>query len=246
MFERRIEEASLNAWPALQQMLFDGWILRFSKGYTKRANSVNSLFASSLDVHEKIVTCERTYREKGLPTIFRLTPFSSPPDLDRVLESRSYTGIDLTLVLHLDLQRCQLQPLESKQLRDESLVNWMKLFCNLSSSSLGKHQTHREILQTIPSRRYLASLAVDDQAVACGMGVLEAGFFGLFDIVTDPRYRNRGYGAQLVSSMLRWAQEHGAKHAYLQVVANNTAAQRLYEKLGFTEAYQYWYRVPAT
>lgn len=243
MFERRIEEASLNAWPALQQILFDGWILRFSRGYTKRANSVNPFFASSLDVYKKIVTCERIYGEKGLPAIFRLTPFSSPPDLDRVLENRNYTGIDLTLVLHLDLQRCQLPPLTSNQLRDESLVNWMKLFCKLSSFPLDKHQTHRDILQAISSRRYLASLAVDGQAVACGMGVLEAGFFGLFDIVTDPQHRNRGYGTQLVSSMLRWAQEHGAKHAYLQVVANNTPARRIYEKLGFGEAYQYWYRV---
>jgi len=35
MLSKRIEEASLNAWPALQHLLFDGWILRFSKGYTR-------------------------------------------------------------------------------------------------------------------------------------------------------------------------------------------------------------------
>ncbi|MEA3309760.1 MAG: hypothetical protein U9Q70_09655 [Chloroflexota bacterium] len=79
--ERRIEEVSLNSWPALQQILFDGWVLRFSEGYTKRANSVNPLFASSLDVEVKIDTCERLYAERGLPTVFRLTPFSSPAGL---------------------------------------------------------------------------------------------------------------------------------------------------------------------
>ena len=85
MFQRRIEEAALNAWPALQQILFDGWILRFSKGYTKRANSVNPLYASRLDVGEKVDACEKLYAEKGLRPVFRLTPFSSPPDLDQVL-----------------------------------------------------------------------------------------------------------------------------------------------------------------
>ena len=44
----RIEEVALNAWPSMQHMLYDGWLLRFSNGYTKRANSVNILYAGAL------------------------------------------------------------------------------------------------------------------------------------------------------------------------------------------------------
>jgi GNAT superfamily N-acetyltransferase len=44
--------------------------------------------------------------------------------------------------------------------------------------------------------------------------------------------------------MLGWAQENGARHAYLGVVELNSPARRLYDKLGFREAYRYWYRVP--
>ena len=32
---RLIEELSLNAWPALQTVLYDGWVLRFADGYTR-------------------------------------------------------------------------------------------------------------------------------------------------------------------------------------------------------------------
>jgi len=128
-------------------------------------------------------------------------------------------------------------------LRDEKLDDFMELSCRFSGSSIEKHQTHGEILEAMPSRRFLASLEDSGQVVACGMGVLENEYFGLFDLITAPQQRNRGYGTQLVSSLLRWAQENGALHAYLQVVGSNAPARYLYAKLGFQELYQYWYRV---
>jgi hypothetical protein len=66
---RSLEELSLNAWPSLQTLLYDGWVLRFANGYTKRANSVNPLYHSGTDVTEKTETCERLYRGKGLSCV---------------------------------------------------------------------------------------------------------------------------------------------------------------------------------
>ena len=80
--------------------------------------------------------------------------------------------------------------------------------------------------------------------VACALGVLEAGFFGLFDVVTTLAHRNKGYATMMLSSMLGWACANGAVHAYLAVVEANAAARTLYGKLGYQEAYTYWYRVP--
>jgi len=41
---------ALTTWPALQQRLYDGWVVRFARGHTRRANSVNPLYPSYHDL----------------------------------------------------------------------------------------------------------------------------------------------------------------------------------------------------
>jgi hypothetical protein len=101
---RRIEEASLRAWPAHADTDFDNWRLRFADGYTRRANSITPLGRSHLPIADKLVTCERLYAERGLPPIFRLTPFA-PADLDEILERRGYRRGDLVQVRALTFAR---------------------------------------------------------------------------------------------------------------------------------------------
>jgi N-acetylglutamate synthase len=46
-----------------------------------------------------------------------------------------------------------------------------------------------------------------------------------------------------VRELLGWGLDRGARRAYLQVVKSNVSAAALYRKLGFADAYQYWYRI---
>ena len=39
------------------------------------------------------------------------------------------------------------------------------------------------------------------------------------------------------------ARDEGARHAYLQVEADNHAARSVYQRLGFADAYAYHYRL---
>src|SRR5262249_13671156 len=82
---RRIEELSLNSSAPPGQLLYDGWVVRLLRGKAKRARSVNAVYESTVPLAEKIPYCERLYEAAALPAIFRITPFSMPSDLDRVL-----------------------------------------------------------------------------------------------------------------------------------------------------------------
>lgn len=242
LLQQHIEEAGLNAWAPLQQMLFDGWVLRFANGYTKRANSINPVYATSRDLGEKIVACETLYRDRGLPVIFRLTSFGPSPELDVILAQRGYRQIDLSWAMHVDLNGLNLS--HAPILRETTLDDWIELYRALSGEADTLHDdTHRAILRTIPSRCCYMLLVDAGQVVSCGLGVLEQGYFGLFNLVTSTEHRNQGYGMRLVAGMLAWAKARGAAHGYLQVMDNNAPARHVYAKAGFQDCYSYWYRV---
>lgn len=99
------------------------------------------------------------------------------------------------------------------------------------------------MLARIQDKTLMAVLVEDGVEIACGLGVLNKGLFGLFDIGTLSAKRNQGYGAKLLNGMLSWAVQNGATDSYLQVVADNAPAISLYRKLGFQDCYEYWYRI---
>jgi ribosomal protein S18 acetylase RimI-like enzyme len=243
---RRYEEAGFNAWPALQTILLDGWVVRIAGGYTKRANSANPTYPNvDGDLLSKVERCEALYRERGLPPIFRLTSFGCPPGLDALLAGRGYRMIDPTLVMTRSLAESLPNAPVGRELIDLPLEPWLDGYVAASGAPLAQRATHAAMLRLIgPGARFAALTVSGSPApVAFGLAVVEGNLVGLFDIVTDRAHRQRGHGRSLVTGVLGWAAERGATTAYLQVTVANDPACQLYRALGFSEAYRYWYRV---
>jgi GNAT superfamily N-acetyltransferase len=238
---REIESASLRAWPSLEEDALEGWMLRFSDGFTKRANSVQPQGPSAGPFAGRVDHCEAWYDARGRPCIFRLTPYSEG-GLDEYLAERGYELIDRTDVLQRDL--VDLQAVDSRfELRAVSLTEWLEVFARLNAvepaPALGR------IIESVQPKTLLGVLCAGESArpVGCGMAVLEAPLLGLFDLVVGREERGRGYGGELVRRLAFWGSQGGASHAYLQVTQDNRSAAALYGKLRFRRAYEYWYRI---
>ncbi len=229
------------ARPSLETVEYDGWVLRFADGYTKRANSVNPHFGSSFPVSEKIARCEALYAERGRPTIFRLTPFSEPADLDRTLERAGYALLDPSLVMTTDLGRPPRT--DAAAVLHASGDAWFAAFNRLHRLDPADRPTHHRIVESSEGSRCFAMAEQDGEPVSCGLGVLVEETVGLFDLHTAETERRRGLGTAIAGSILQWAQRRGARTAVLQVHAENEPARRLYRTFGFEVAYRYWYRI---
>ncbi len=245
MNPQHIEEASLNAWPALQTNFYDGWLLRTANQYTKRANSATPLYGGTLPLDEKIKRVEAFYRQERQRPIFRLPSFLDLRELDGRLAHFTYKKADLTSVQTLDLSYCgAIQSDRAYIMPDYSgMESWLGSFHQLSGSHRPDAETHQQLLENIRGNTCYMVLMVDGDVVACGMAVESGGLAGIFDIVTDPVHRRKGYGFELMEALLNWAVNTHAHHAYLQVIRSNKAAMSLYKKLRFTELYRYWYRI---
>ena len=237
----RIEEAALNAWPAVKQMNYDSWLLRLTGGPSKRINSVNILGDSSLPLTQKVSYCTAVYQRQGLPLIFRLPEHLTPPDLVEGLEKLGYRSFDPTLVLGKAIESTPelTQGLDFYQM---SSVDWLAARARLMGLPLVALGYHAAILNFILPENALMCLFEEGQPVACGMGVLQGELLGFFSIYTSPSTRRRGYGRAVMAALSQWGLEKGAQFGYLQVEGDNEPAQAMYEKMGFKRLYGYNYR----
>jgi ribosomal protein S18 acetylase RimI-like enzyme len=143
----------------------------------------------------------------------------------------------------LDLTGLSANPTTPKRQWEEPAQPWLEDYMRMNRVSASNGAVLAGILANIAAKCCFVSLLEEDQTAACGLGVLEDQYVGLFDIVTDPDRRGRGLGTALILSILAWAKEQGAQKAYLQVMLENEPALRLYARLGFEEIYKYWYRI---
>jgi GNAT superfamily N-acetyltransferase len=239
-----IEELSLNALPAFYQMSIDGWIVRYADGYTKRANSVNPIYSGEgIGVERKLLECENFYTSVGLDPVFKMTPFIYPDTLDELLEQRDYEKVDLSSVQILRLDRIAEPQLEVVKISAEADDEWMDVFARFAALPAEYMAIKRKMLSLPLLNKAFMILYKNSAPVACVTGVMEREWLGIYDLATHPEHRGQGYARQLVLKLLQWGKRQGAGYSYLQVLKDNGPALRLYGKLGYREAYTYWYRV---
>jgi len=176
-----------------------------------------------------------------LPLIFRVTPLV-PEAFDRQLEQQGFHLDDSVLVMARDLNLV-LEHDAAVNVSHRPSLDWLRGVDDAAQLSDRARATQAAMLaaQRVPTA--FATLFEDGIPLAYGMAAYERGAVGLFKIVTLPHARRRGAAIRLCRSLLAWGQQHGARSTYLQVEADNPAALALYEKMGFSMAYEYHYRV---
>jgi len=237
----RVEEACLNAWPALRQVMLGGWVLRFSGGLSRRANSANPLGVERLSPDALIAGCEAIYRGQHQPTIFRLLSLIGG-DIDLALATREYGSEGPSLVLHAAIGAIPPASDPAVRLSPRPNARWLAAMAQLQRHTREQAGLYRRIVAALAIPAAFAALVDDGEIAALAFGAIHDGLICYQSVVTDPRRLRRGYSRRIIASLAAWAEEQGAVGACLEVEAANAPARTLYDRLGFTELYRYHYR----
>lgn len=254
----RYEELTLNAFPALHTEVYDGWILRFTEGGGLSGSCVTPLYLSTRSYEEKIAYCEKKFASRSLPAVFKMTANVSSA-LDQQLAMAGYEIAGKTRILERRLEgiesmapRRSCGAYETDPILKQTVVTlshslddkWLNAFLELDAAAEGQERScARSMLEAIRNPVYCAAVYEGEVLAGCGLGVVEDGKVGLYDIRVKDSLRRHGIGAAICQAIMNEGMREGAETAYLQVEAGNFEALSLYESLGFQEVYTYWYRV---
>lgn len=237
-----LETRLINAWPAFEIEMAEGWILRFAEGYSKRANAATPLLAGAELDPGLIRHILGSFEERGVSPCFRLTGIESP-NAERVLAEAGLVDFDSSL--------CMVAPLHGRTDRDDTVLiraaakpNWIGAAAAAYGGDKANADVLGRIVRSIRQPAAFATMVLDGEDAAWGLAVAERGYVGLYDIVVAPNLRGLGLGRRLVTSLMAWGAAQGAGRAYLQMRESNEVAGSLYRSLGFEVAYRYTHRVP--
>lgn len=241
---RRYEAAGFRAWPA-SAVHYDGtWVIRLTAGHpAKRLNSVNPLDPGDLrDLPERIARAGRRFKAYGRPMTFRMSPLSGA-GLAGHLDKEGWTTLSESLVMAFDLDNAAVDA-AMDQIPMKDMGRFVAAAMQTQAMDPGLRPGLSEIIGAIQPEAGLFVLERGDNPLATAICVHEGDLAGLFEVATRTGERGKGFGRRLVLSALKWARLRGASRAWLQVEADNAAARRLYELIGFSEVYRYHYRRP--
>lgn len=237
--EWRVEETCLNVWPALREVLLDGWLLRFSDGLTRRANSANPLRPVA---HADIAACEALYHRLGLPTIFRVLTVIDPV-VEEQLAATGYTSEGESCVLYGAIDEIEARQDSEVRLLSQASREWFAAMAALQQHTGAQAETYRRIVAHIAVPTAFAALSAGGEVAALAYGAIHNRLLCYESVITDRRWRRQGYGRRIVTALAAWAKENSAQGACLEVEADNFPARRLYDAIGLKqELYRYHYR----
>ena len=241
-FNWEVEMLCAAAWPALEEETVAGWHLKYAAGVSRRSNSANPTPQATHNLEQVAPAAEAFFRARDLPCRFRVLSFL-PAAMDHWLAAQGYeleSGTRTLQAVNLGTAK--------RSSRTHLYAAPDRAWIDGVTAAQGREGAERETFARILSLLAVpAAFAVTNndagEAASWAFGAMTTHGLCIESVATRPDQRGKGFAGETVSALMAWGASSSAGGAFLQVQADNHAAVRVYERLGFDrELYRYHYR----
>lgn len=243
-----LQRVMVGAWPAMETARLGDWVLRASRGFTQRANSVVTAGSPGVPLPAALDHVERWYAERGLPANLTVAgPLGADPTEDPVGAEalrRGYAARVPTLTLTAATRTIADGPGVDASGEDGVTLEVDEV---LTDRWFTAYRAYREvdevaaraIITGSPAQAFATATDVRGQVIGIGRLGLCSAWGGVAAMWVAPSARRRGLGSRLLVALARAAADRGAASMHLQTDTDNTAALGLYERHGFEAHHAY-------
>jgi len=244
-FNWDVEALCAAAWPALEEETVAGWQLKYARGVSRRSNSANPTLEAAFELEKVAPAAEAFFRARGLPCRFRILSFL-PTHMDDWLAARGYEIESGTRTLQArDIRASQQSSRTSLTARPDA--DWIAGVTAAQGREGAERETYARIVSLLSVPAAFAVTRNDaGEAASWAFAAMTSHGICIESVATRPDQRGKGFAGEIVAALMAWGASRGAGAVFLQVQADNHAAVRVYERLGFDrELYRYHYRTLA-
>ena len=228
-------------WRAIETDDCGGWLLRAAEGFTGRANSALVSPDQAADLSGRLAAVADWYAARNLPAKLQVVIGHEPPGLVELLEQSAWTTAWRTSAMTAEIAhvlRAASSPADVRVRLDERPDDaWLAAYRNdegpLSPAAVQVLSGHPNVV--------FASVRDKEQCVAVARVAVDGRWAGLSCVEVADAHRRGGLAQAVTAAALRWAVERSARRTYLQVVADNQPATKLWERLGYRQHHDYVY-----
>ena len=264
-----IDRGLIQAWGGIQEKEEDGWLMRFSRAYSRRGNAVYPLGEGLHPLEKKIAVVEKLYVSRKLRPIFRMTVYTQPSRFDKLLADTGYARVERTSVNTLDLTAPPRSDLEEAlrgpasagrvEARAELTRGWVDLTSRWRGGTGEKANAARpELLRAFRYPVEHCLWVQGSRPRAAGVLCVDAASktAWVFELTGDAAAAGAGGeeggrrsaepGADprllLVHGLAARCRVVGLHRLVVETDMEQTLGEELREQVSFEERYRYWYR----